>query len=81
MWLGTGCGVALWGIREAHGVAWTRTQSAPDNAEHRLGLLASLAAVTAIIIILGAELNRGIMELKRLKLPPAPKGRGTLVNP
>ncbi len=34
---------------------------------------------TAIIIILGAELNRGVMELKRLKLPRAEKG--TLVNP
>lgn len=37
--------------------------------------------MTAIIIILGAEVNRGIMELKRLKLPPADTRRGTLVNP
>ena len=37
--------------------------------------------VTAIIIILGAEVNRGLMELKRLKLPAARSGRGTLANP
>lgn len=36
--------------------------------------------VTAIIIILGAEINRGLMELKRLRIAPGAR-KGTLVNP
>ncbi|MBA4174132.1 MAG: YihY/virulence factor BrkB family protein [Hyphomicrobium sp.] len=37
--------------------------------------------VTAIIIILGAELNRGLMELKRLGVVARAGDKGTLVNP
>jgi membrane protein len=83
VWPGIALSILLW---LAMASVYSYYLDLNDYARFYAGLSQLMVAliffqVTAIIIILGAELNRGIVELKRMKLPPPQKGRGTLVNP